>query len=120
MSTSALLLHPQRMLRRRPLSERVEVGITTVLVVIGLVLAGISLLYLFYANEKATQDYHLRILQEKHAELVRANEVVAMLLSQREALVALEGNPKIQKMRDVKNKELLFIRDDIVVARTNK
>jgi hypothetical protein len=106
----------QRSPRKKPLSERVEIGITTVLVIIGLLLTTISLSYLFYANEKATQDYHLRILQEKRSKLVSSNEILSMQIADLESLAALEKSPKIQDMVAMKNP--LYLRGNSAVART--
>ncbi len=93
-----------------------EIGITTVLVIISLLLASISLSYLFYANEKATQDYQLRVLQEKRANLVRTNEVLSMQIADLESLIALEENDSIKNMVAMKNP--LYIRGDSAVALT--
>jgi hypothetical protein len=115
MSTFAL---PRRSIpvssRKKPLSERVEVGITAVLVVMGLLLSTLSLSYLFYANEKATQDYHLRILQEKRSSILQKNEVLSMQIAQLESLENLQQNKKIRTMVDAG--EILHIRGDTQVA----
>ena len=92
---------------RKPLSKRVEIGLTAVLVVIGLVLATLSLSYLFYANEKATQDYQLRVLQDQRAEFITKNEVLAMQIASLESLEALAENKQIANMVPAEN--LLYI-----------
>ena|GEM_PF-6951983 len=83
---------------RRRLSARMEFGITIVLAVTGVLVAVLSLLYLFYANAKATQDYHLRTLQERRTELVKKNEILAAEIAKTESLDALEQNKQIAAM----------------------
>lgn len=98
MSTFALPRQSVVLPRRKTLSQQIEVGITAVLVVIGLVLSALSLSYLFYANKTATQDYHLRVLQEQRAELMTQSEVLEMQIANAESLRALQENTKINSM----------------------
>lgn len=114
MSTLALPRHSARTPRRKPLSQQMEIGITAVLVVIGMVLSILSLSYLFYANATASQDYHLRVLQQERAELFRQKEVLSMEIAQFEALATLQENEKIASMVAAENP--LYILENRAVA----
>ncbi len=105
-------------IRKKPLSKRLEIGITMVLIVMGLVLSLLSLSFLFFANSQATQGFHLKTLQEQRADLMLSNEVLAMQIAGTEALDNLEENGQVKKM--VNAESPLYLKGTSAVAKSEE
>lgn len=99
---------------KRPLSERVEVGIGAFLFITAAMICLLSLLFLSHSNRVATKGYELKMLQAKRAELQRTNEVLSMQIADLQALDMLENDDVVRMM--VKADRPKYIRTDTAVA----
>ncbi len=99
---------------KRPLSERIELGVGAFLFITVTIICLLSLLFLSHSNRVATKGYELKMLQAKRAELLRSNEVLSMQIADLQALDALENDATIKLM--VKIDQPQYIRTDTAVA----
>ena len=74
---------------RRTLSEQVETSLLLFFIVCGGIILTLSLTFLFLSNKNATRGYELRFLQEQRASLIQSNEILAMQITEHEALSTL-------------------------------
>ena len=99
---------------KRPLSERVELGVGAFLFITVAIICLLSLLFLSHSNRVATKGYELKQLQVKRADLMRDNEVLSMQIADLQALDALENDATIRLMVKVDRPQ--YIRTDTAVA----
>ena len=113
--TAALMRpDPQIVMGRKTLSQKVEVGLSS-LVFVTIVLVGmISFVYLVHSNRNATRGYALKTLELERSKLLMENEVWDMEIAKVKSLETLENDPKIQRM--VRAEKPVFIRGDTAIA----
>ena len=100
--------------RKRTLSQKIEVGMTSLLFVTILLIAIISLVYLAHANRNATKGYALKNLELRRSRLLTENEVWDMQIARVKALDNIASDPKVLSM--MKADKPLFIRGDSAIA----
>jgi hypothetical protein len=100
--------------RKRTLSQKVEVGVTSLVFVTITLVAIVSLAYLAHSNRNATKGYALKTLEAKRTSLVTENEVWDMQIAKVKSLDALANDPKIAGM--IAAEQPMFIRGDTAVA----
>lgn len=112
--SSALLADNASFVRRQTLSQKVEVGITSLAFAIVLLVGIISLVYLAHSNRNATKGYALKTLELQRSKLMMENEVWDMEIAKVKSLETLQGDPKIRSM--VRADQPQFIRGDTAIA----
>ena len=100
--------------RRKTLSQKVEVGVTSLMFVMVALIAIISLVYLAHSNQNATKGYALKNLEVERTRLLTENEVWDMQIAQVKSLQAIQNDPKILSMR--KADQPMYVRGDSAVA----
>lgn len=100
--------------RKRTLSQKIELGMTSLTFFTVILIAIISLVYLAHANRNATKGYALKNLEIKRSHLLIENEVLDMQISQVKSLQTLKNDDKIRMM--VKANQPLFVRGDSAIA----
>lgn len=105
----------RKQIRKKTLSERIEVGITAVLFVMLVIICLLSLLFLSHSNRVATKGYQIKVLRDERASLLTQNEVLGMKIADLQSLEALENDPKIASMVDAGKP--MFIRGDTLTAK---
>lgn len=100
--------------RRKTLSQKVEMGVTSLVFVTIILIAVISLVYLAHANRNATKGYALKNLELRRSHLLTENEVWDMQIAQVKSLEAIQSDPKILSM--VKAEQPKFVRGDSAIA----
>jgi hypothetical protein len=100
--------------RKKTLSQTIEVGMTSLVFVTIVLVAIISLVYLAHANRNATKGYALKNLELRHSRLLTENEVWDMQIAKVKSLQAIQSDPKITSM--VKADQPMFIRGDTAIA----
>jgi hypothetical protein len=100
--------------RKKTLSQKIEVGMTSLMFVTIVLVAMISLVYLAHANRNATKGYALKSLELRHSNLLTENEVWDMQIANVKSLQAIQSDPKITSM--VKADQPQFIRGDTAIA----
>ncbi len=111
-STSAALIteYKHSSVRKNTLSRKVELGMNSLVVLIGIFVLIISFLYLAHANKNATKGYALKTLEQERQELVMENDKLDMRIAEVRSLGALR-TPEM-----VKVKNPAFIRLDTTFA----
>ncbi|MFH0820963.1 MAG: hypothetical protein V1908_04265 [Candidatus Peregrinibacteria bacterium] len=104
----------ENFMRRKTLSQKVEVGITSLMLVTILLVGMITLVYLVHSNRNATKGYALKNLELERSRLLMENEVWDMEIAKVKSLDTLQNDPKVQRM--VKADQPLFIRGDTAIA----
>lgn len=104
----------REIVRRKSLSERVELGVGIFLFVSVSLICILALLFLSHSNRVATRGYELKVLQQKQSNLVRQNEVLSMQVADLLSLEAMEKDEFIASM--VKAEQPMYIRGDTAVA----
>ncbi len=99
---------------KRPLSERIELGVGAFLFITVTIICLLALLFLSHSNRVATRGYELKMLQTKRIDLMRQNEVLSMQIADLQALHALENDSTIKRMVKVDRPQ--YIRTDTAVA----
>jgi len=102
-------------MRKRPLSERVELGIGAFTFITVTIICVLSLVFLSHSNRVATKGYELKILQDKRQDLLRKNEVLSMQIADLQTLESLANDNTIRTM--VKAERPKYIRTDTAVAK---
>lgn len=102
-------------MRKRTLSKKVEAGVTSLISVIVVLIAVISLIFLSHSNRNATKGYALKNLEMQRLELLTENEVWDMEISQVKSLDSIQSDPKILSM--VKAKTPKYVRGDTAIAK---
>lgn len=100
--------------RKRTLSQRVEVGMASLLFTTIILLSIISLVYLAHANRNATKGYALKNLELRRSRLLTENEVWDMQIARVKALDNIQSDPKVLSM--LKADKPMFIRGDSAIA----
>jgi len=100
--------------RKRTLSQKVEVGMTSLIFVTVVLVAVISLVYLAHSNSNATKGYSLKSLELRRSKLLTENEVWDMQIAQVKSLEAIQNDPKILSMK--KAIQPKFVRGDTAIA----
>ena len=100
--------------RKRTLSQKVEVGLTSLVLVTIVLIAIISLVYLAHSNRNATKGYALKNLELRRTNLMTENEVWDMQIAQVKSLEAIQSDPKILSM--VKAVSPKYVRGDTAIA----
>lgn len=100
--------------RKKTLSQKIEVGMTSLVFVTIILVAVISLVYLAHANRNATKGYALKSLELRRSNLLTENEVWDMQIAQVKSLQAIQSDPKILSM--VKADQPMFVRGDTAIA----
>ena len=101
-------------MRKRTLSQKIEVGMNSlVFVTIALVIL-ISLGYLAHSNSNATKGYALKNLELRRSRLMTENEVWDMQIAEVKALQNIQSDPEIASM--VKADQPQFVRGDTAIA----
>ena len=100
--------------RKKTLSQKIEVGMTSLVFVTIVLVAIISLVYLAHANRNATKGYALKSLELRRSHLLTENEVWDMQIAQVKSLNSIQSDPKVTSM--VKADSPKFIRGDTAIA----
>jgi len=100
--------------RKRTLSQKIEVGMTSLVFVTIILVALISLVYLAHSNRNATKGYALKSLELRRSHLLTENEVWDMQIAQVKSLQSIQSDPKILSM--VKADQPKFVRGDSAIA----
>lgn len=100
--------------RKKTLSQKVEVGMTSLVFVTIILVAVISLVYLAHANRNATKGYALKSLELRRSRLLTENEVWDMQIAEVKSLNSIQSDPKVTSM--VKADSPKFIRGDTAIA----
>jgi hypothetical protein len=100
--------------RKKTLSQKIEVGMTSLVFVTIILVAIISLVYLAHANRNATKGYALKSLELRRSHLLTENEVWDMQIAQVKSLNSIQSDPKVTSM--VKADQPKFIRGDTAIA----
>lgn len=114
MSSVLATLPNATFVHRKTLSQKVEVGITSLVLVIVVLIGMISLVYLAHSNRNATRGYALKTLELRRSKLLMENEVWDMEIAQVKSLETLQNDPKIRSM--VRADQPLFVRGDTAIA----
>ena len=102
-------------LRRRTLSQQIQVGavsLTFVVIVLALI---VSLIYLTHANRVATRGYVIKRLEIEKTQLVTENEIWRQQVSEAKSLRAVKESPVVQSMVGVRDPA--YIRTELAVAK---
>jgi len=102
------------MIRRRPLSERLEASIGALLFTSVAIISVLSLAFLAHGNRTATKGYEIKTLREARTDLLRENEVLSMQIADLQSLDTMANDETIRAM--VKVEEPRYIRGDTAVA----
>ncbi len=102
-------------MRKKTLSQKVEVGVTSLLSVIGVLIVVIGLVFLSHSNKNATKGYALKNLEVQRLQLLTENEVWDMEISQVKSLDSLQNDPKILSM--IKSETPMYVRGDSAIAK---
>lgn len=95
----ALSLEAKRsVVPKKPLSHSIQVGANSLLVLVAMLCALITFLYLAHANRSATQGYSLKTLNEEIGQLQTEIEVAEMQISQLMALETIQKDEIIVAM----------------------
>jgi len=100
--------------RKKTLSQKIEVGMTSLIFVTIILVAIISLVYLAHANRNATKGYALKNLELRRSHLLTENEVWDMQIAQVKSLNSIQSDPKVTSM--VKADQPKFVRGDTAIA----
>ncbi len=100
--------------RPRPLSQRVDTSIQSLLFALVALLALVSLVYLAHANRNATKGYALKNMELRRSALVTENEVWDMQIARAQALENIQKDPKVLSM--IRAEKPQFIRGDSAIA----
>ena len=101
-------------MRKKTLSQKVEVGITSLVLVTIVLIAIISLVYLAHSNRNATKGYALKNLELRRSRLLTENEVWDMQIAQVKSLETIQNDPKILSM--MRAETPMFMRGDTAIA----
>lgn len=102
-------------IKKRTLSEKVQVGSVSLTVVLILLTSVISVIYLFYVNIYATKGYTFKTLEQERTKLTLNSEEWDMKIARSKSLESLKNNELVSNM--VKDQQQpLFIRGDTAVA----
>lgn len=102
--------------RKKTLSQTIEFGAMSLVVVTMLLICILSLVYLTHSNKNATRAYQLKALEYDRAKLITENESWNLKISQVQSILTLEQDPKIISMQD--STAPRFMRGDTAVAST--
>ena len=100
--------------RKKTLSQKIEVGMTSLVFVTIILVAIISLVYLAHSNRNATKGYALKSLELRRSRLLTENEVWDMQIAQVKSLQAISSDPKILSM--TKADQPKYVRGDTAIA----
>ncbi len=100
--------------RKRPLSQRLEMSVGAFLFISIAVIGLFSLLFLSHVNRNATVGYELKGLEVERKELMRQNEILSMQIADLQTLAAMDNDETIKTM--VKAERPKYIRYDTAVA----
>ncbi|MBU0578313.1 hypothetical protein KJ742_00290 [Patescibacteria group bacterium] len=100
--------------RRKTLSQKIEVGMTSLVFVTIILVAIISLVYLAHANRNATKGYALKSLELRRSKLLTENEIWDMQIAQVKSLQGIQSDPNVLTM--VKADQPKFVRGDTAIA----
>ncbi len=101
-------------IRKKTLSQKVEVGINALVFSTITIICVVSLLYLAHSNQVATKGYELKSLKEERSMLMTENEIWNMKIARSRAIEKIKTDPVIAKMQEVKQPQ--YIRTDTAVA----
>lgn len=102
-------------LRRRTLSQQIEIGAVTLTFVVVLLACVVSLIYLAHANRVATRGYIIKKLEMEKTELVTENEIWRQQVSEAKSLTAVQTSDAVTRMAKIK--DATYLRTDIAVAK---
>ena len=102
-------------MRKETLSKKVEAGVTSLIFVVIVLIAVISLIFLSHSNRNATKGYALKNLEIQRLELLTENEVWDMEISQVKSLDSIQSDPKILSM--IKADTPMYVRGDSAIAK---
>lgn len=100
--------------RKHTLSHKVEVGMTSLLIVTVILIGIISLVYLAHANRNATKGYALKSLELRRSKLLTENEVWDMQIARVKSLSNIQSDPNVLTM--VKAEQPKYVRGDTAIA----
>ncbi|MFH0776223.1 MAG: hypothetical protein V1936_01265 [Patescibacteria group bacterium] len=101
-------------IRRRTLSNRVEVGTFSLMVIVILLALAVSLIYLAHANRTATRGYILKKLEIEKNDLRTQSEIWEQRVSEAKSLNAIEQSGILKKMVEVEKPT--YLRADLKAA----
>lgn len=104
----------KRQVRKKTLSQKVEFGATSLIVVTILLVCSLALTYLAHTNKIATRAYQLRKIEHEREDLITQSEILNMKISQVQSLIAIENDPKVAAMHN--STTPTFMRGDTAVA----
>ena len=106
--------HNKKGIRKKTLSQKVEVGINALVFSTITIVCVVSLFYLAHSNKVATKGYELKGLQEERSMLITENEVWNMKIARSQAIEKIKTDPVIASMQEVNQPQ--YIRTDTAVA----
>ncbi len=101
-------------IRKKTLSQKVEVGINALVFSTITIICVVSLLFLAHSNKVATKGYELKSLKEERSMLMTENEIWNMKIARSRAIEKIKTDPVIAQMQVVKTPQ--YIRTDTAVA----
>ena len=101
-------------IRKKTLSQKVEVGINALVFSTITIICVVSLLYLAHSNKVATKGYELKSLKEDRSMLMTENEIWNMKIARSRAIEKIKTDPVIAQMEEVRQPQ--YIRTDTAVA----
>lgn len=103
--------------RRHSLGRMVVSSTVLLLFTIGTLIIVLALLILFDHNINATKGYKLRSFERVRNQLLVQQESLNMDIARSQALLTLEGDPKIISMEKVKKPT--YVKEETPIARQN-
>lgn len=116
--SSMLIVHGRKTkqgIRKKTLSQKVEIGVNALVFSTITVICVISLLYLAHSNKVATKGYELKSLKEERTMLMTENEIWNMKIARSQAIEKIKSDPLIAQMRPAEQPK--YIRTDTAVAK---
>lgn len=116
--SSMLIVHGhqnKKGIRKKTLSQKVEVGVNALVFSTITIVCIISMLYLAHSNKVATKGYELKSLKEERSMLMTENEVWNMKIARSQAIEKIKSDPLIAQMKTAEAPK--YIRADTAVAK---
>jgi len=101
-------------IRKKTLSQKVEIGVNALVFSTITIICVVSLLYLAHSNKVATKGYELKNLKEERSMLMTENEIWNMKIARSQAIENIKTDPVIAQMQEVTQPQ--YIRTDTAVA----
>lgn len=90
-------------MRRRTLSQEIEVGAVTLTFAVFTLAVVVSLIHLAHANRTATRGYILEKIELQKEALATEMEILRQKTSEAKSLMTIQNSETVQKMVPIKN-----------------